>query len=422
MTMTAAHQSAVPAAGDVSGPPRRGYLLIIDDEEEIRKSLFRQFRKDYHVFTAANAEEGDRIMRTQPVHVVISDQRMPGWSGSEFFRIVRHEFPDATRLLLTGYADLPAVIEAINDGEIFRYITKPWDPDELQTIVREAFDKYWLIVDKRQLMEEQIAANRDLEERVQARTRELAETNAQLRELNEQKDRLLGIAAHDLRSPLASIESMAELLKEESDLDATEREGWLVSIIRSCRNMRNLISGLLDFVNIKQGKIDLHLRPVEIREFVDSVVQLNRWICESKGIRLAVVVDCRRSEHVFDVDRVGQVLNNLISNAAKFSNPGTSVRLEAHDGPEGLTFAVRDEGLGIREDDVPTLFGEFRQTQTKATAGEPGTGLGLAICKRLAELHGGRIGVESVPGQGSRFWLTLPDTPASPPSQATGGS
>ncbi|MCY2988038.1 MAG: hybrid sensor histidine kinase/response regulator [Planctomycetota bacterium] len=387
---------------------RRGNLLVIDDEEEIQKTLYRQFRKDYNVFTAASGEEGDRIMRAQEIHVVVSDQRMPGGTGVEFFRIMHHKFPDATRLLLTGYTDIGAVIEAINHGEVFRYVTKPWNPIELQTIVREAFEKYWLIVDNRRLMEQQRAANLDLEERVQARTRELAETNEQLRELNEQKDRLLGIAAHDLRSPLAVIESTAELLKEEPDLDAPERQGWLVAIITTCRNMRNLISGLLDVVKIKQGKIDIHLRPMDVRDFVASVLQLNRRICESKGIRLTAELNCQRSEHAFDKDRIDQVLNNLIGNAAKFSNSGTSIRLEVCDGPEGLTFAVLDEGLGIQADDIPRLFGEFQQTQTKATAGERGSGLGLAICKRLVELHGGRIGVESQPGRGSRFWFTLP--------------
>jgi signal transduction histidine kinase len=382
--------------------------LIVDDEEEIRKTLYRQFRKDYNVSIAASGEEGDRIMRDQEIHVVISDQRMPGWTGVEFFRIMHHKFPDATRLLLTGYTDISAVIEAINSGEVFRYVTKPWNPNELQTIVREAFEKYWLIVDNRRLLEQQQAANLDLEERVQARTRELAETNEQLRAINEQKDRLLGIAAHDLRSPLAGIESTAELLKDEPDLDAAERQGWLMSIITACRNMRNLISSLLDFARIQQGKIDLHPTPVNVCDFVAHVLQLNRRICESKGIRLTAQVTCARSVYSFDMQRINQVLNNLISNAAKFSHAGTGIRLEASDSPDGLKFAVADEGLGIQANDIPRLFGEFQQTQTKATAGETGSGLGLAICRRLVELHGGQIGVESRPGQGSRFWFTLP--------------
>jgi len=238
--------------------------------------------------------------------------------------------------------------------------------------------------------------------------RRLAETNERLRALDEHKDRLLGIAAHDLRSPLAGIESVAELLKGPLGGDATEREKWLALIVTACRTMRNLINSLLDVAKIQQGKIDLDPRPVDVGDFVASVIPLPRRICEAKGIRLTAAVSCQRAEHVFDTDRIGQVLNNLISNAAKFSNSGTSIRLEASDGPEGLTFAVSDEGLGIRADDIPKLFGEFQQTLTKATAGEKGSGLGLAICKRLVELHGGRIGVESAPGQGSRFWFTLP--------------
>ena len=124
---------------------------------------------------------------------------------------MHREFPDATRLLLTGYADISAVIEAINSGNVFRYVTKPWNPDELQTIVREAFDKYWLIVDNRRLMEEQLAANLALEERVQARTRELTETNERLGAINEQKDRLVGVVQREITERKRAEDALREV-------------------------------------------------------------------------------------------------------------------------------------------------------------------------------------------------------------------
>jgi signal transduction histidine kinase len=340
--------------------------------------------------------------------VIISDQRMPGLTGAEFLRNTRNEFPDAIRLLLTGYADINAVIAAINKGEVFRYVTKPWDPLELTTIVRQAFDKYWLILDNRRLLEQLQDANEELERRVQARTKELAEANDRLKTINEQKDRFLGIAAHDLRSPVGVIESAADLLYHDGSLPKPERVQFFEMILRTCRNMRNLLNGLLDITKIEQGKIDICPKQVDVHQFVSSVANMNRRISESKGIHLVVNMAHGLPDAFFDPDRIEQVLNNLIGNAVKFSKNGTTIRLEARQRQRDLEFAVSDEGLGINPQEIPKLFGEFQQTSTKATAGEHGSGLGLAICKRLIALHGGKIGVESEPGKGSRFFFTLP--------------
>jgi len=193
-------------------PNGRGNLLVIDDEEEILKALYRQFRRSYHVYTANSAAEGLRIMTETPIQVIISDQRMPGMNGAEFFGKVKTEYPDAIRLLLTGYTDIQAMIAAINDGNIYRYIVKPWDPVELDTVVREAFERYNLIVQNRRLMTELREANARLEQRVAERTKELEQANAMLKEMINQRDALLGMAAHDLRTPITVLQGFAELL------------------------------------------------------------------------------------------------------------------------------------------------------------------------------------------------------------------
>ena len=116
-------------------------LLVVDDEIEILKSIKRQFRKKYNVFTAENAIEALQVMANESIQVVISDQRMPAMSGTEFLNIVKEKFPEALKLIITGYSDIEAVIGAINEGQIFRYITKPWNPIELESILSEAFEK-----------------------------------------------------------------------------------------------------------------------------------------------------------------------------------------------------------------------------------------------------------------------------------------
>ena len=128
-------------------------LLIIDDELEITKALTRQFKKKYTVFSATSAEEGLNIMERENIQVVMSDQRMPGMTGVDFFSKIKDLYPDAIRLLLSGYSDLNAVIKAINEGEIFRYVAKPWNPAELEKIISDAFYNYDLVTQRRKIGE-----------------------------------------------------------------------------------------------------------------------------------------------------------------------------------------------------------------------------------------------------------------------------
>ncbi len=132
----------------------RGKLLVINDDQEILKVLSRQFQDDYDIFIANSAEEGYPIMTEMPIQVIISDQRLPGMTGVAFFERMKTEFPDAIRLLLTGYADIRAVIDAINAGVIYRYIVNPWDPVELDTIVHQAFERNQIIAQNRRLQVE----------------------------------------------------------------------------------------------------------------------------------------------------------------------------------------------------------------------------------------------------------------------------
>jgi signal transduction histidine kinase len=245
--------------------------------------------------------------------------------------------------------------------------------------------------------------------RLEATSAELREANDRLGALNEQKDRFLGIAAHDLRSPLVVIESAADFLYQDNGSLQPDHAQFFEMILRTCRSMRDLLNSLLDVTKIELGRIDICPKSVDIQQFVFAIVNMNRRISESKGIRLAAEVEGELPDVAFDPDRIEQVLNNLIGNAVKFSKSGTTIRLEVRGHERELEFTVSDEGLGINTEEIPRLFGEFQQTSTKATAGEHGSGLGLAICKRLVALHGGKIDVESEPGKGSRFSFTLPD-------------
>src|SRR5438270_7537631 len=142
---------------------RRHTILVVDDEPDVVKSVQDLLRFDYKVLGTTRATEGFRLMQSEEVHVVMSDQRMPEMTGVQFLNRIRGVYPEAVRLLFTGYADLRAVIDAINQGNVYRYITKPWDPDELAGVIREACERYDLLVERRMLLDALRQKNTELE-------------------------------------------------------------------------------------------------------------------------------------------------------------------------------------------------------------------------------------------------------------------
>ena len=142
---------------------RRHTVLVVDDESDVVASVKDLLRLEYKVLGATRASEGLELLEREPVHVVMTDQRMPETTGVELLAQVRARRPDAMRLLFTGYADIRAVVDAINRGSVYRYITKPWDPDDLMATIREACERYDLIAERRQLIEELKTKNVELE-------------------------------------------------------------------------------------------------------------------------------------------------------------------------------------------------------------------------------------------------------------------
>jgi len=321
---------------------------------------------------------------------------------------VRSDYPDAIRLLLTGYSDIGAVIRAINEGSVYRYITKPWDPAELDATVDQAFERFGLIVQNRQLVADLQDANEHLEARVVERTSALQEANERLQSLNEQKDGFLGMAAHDLRNPLGNVLGYAQLLRAETILDDGGATRAVQAIERSARRMLHLVDDLLDIAKIERGKIELRVEDVDVPKFLSSIEELNAPIARAKRIELVTKLGPDVTTWGFDPLRLEQVINNLITNAIKFSFPETEVRLEAQVLDGDLELAVVDHGQGIPESELEGVFGEFSLTSTQSTAGEKGSGLGLAICRRIVALHGGAIAVQSEVDVGSRFSVRLP--------------
>lgn len=241
--------------------------------------------------------------------------------------------------------------------------------------------------------------------------RELARKNAELDGAIREKNQMLGMAVHDLRNPLGVIAGVVDLLAEElAETLGEDNRKLLARVASSAGHMQALIDDLLDYSKIEAGRVELHLQPVDLAELVRENIAFNSILAEKKGIQLRFRSEGAPPPVKLDSRRMQEVLNNLISNALKFSVAGTTITVSLRRSAEAVTIAVADQGLGIAADDIGKLFTPFSVTRTRSTANEKSTGLGLAIVRRIVEAHGGRIAVESKPGEGSIFLVALPIT------------
>ena len=233
--------------------------------------------------------------------------------------------------------------------------------------------------------------------------------NEELRRLNDLKNTFLGIAAHDLRNPIGAIQTSVDLLMDPAfGISEEDRASLLQRMGRHTRHMLALLDDLLEVTQIESGKLSLNLEPVNLRGFLDEAVRQHAMLAASKGTQVLLQA-VPEGQVMVDPLRLRQVVDNLISNAVKFSPPGSTVRASAERILAGWQVNVQDEGPGITEQDRGRLFQDFARLSAKPTGDEKSTGLGLAISRRVVQAHGGRIGVDSEPGHGATFWFTLPD-------------
>ena len=239
---------------------------------------------------------------------------------------------------------------------------------------------------------------------------QLAAKNAQLAELNDIKNQLLGMAAHDLRNPLHVVNAASSFLLDDMGrgLSEEERRDLLGRVNKNSEFMLKLIDDLLDVAKIESGRLDLELADGDLCGLIEEDLSMNRVLAKKKNIRLDFTPECDVPLFRFDRAKVEQVLNNLISNAVKFSEPGTAVMLRTSRANGTMVVSVRDQGPGIPAGEIDKLFKPFSKTSVHSTAGEKSTGLGLAISRRIVEGHGGRIWAESEVGKGSTFSFSLP--------------
>jgi signal transduction histidine kinase len=231
----------------------------------------------------------------------------------------------------------------------------------------------------------------------------------ELLRLNELKNRFLGMASHDLRHPLTVINGYVGLLRAKALGPVNDGQQQVLSTMQAnAKAMVQLLEDLLDVSSIESGQLDLQPALVELEPYLKACVDTNGLLATAKNISLVLDDGAPRCSVRMDARRIDQVLVNLISNAVKFSHPGTTVRVGAREASDEVHLYVADQGQGIPADELAKVFTDFGRTSVRPTGDERSTGLGLAIVKRIIEAHGGRVWVDTKVGVGSEFAFALP--------------
>jgi len=238
-------------------------------------------------------------------------------------------------------------------------------------------------------------------------SRELIKNNIELNKLNDLKNQFLGMAAHDIRNPASLISGYSSLLNNRK-IDPDKQKQFLEIIKISSDSILKLINDLLDVSVIESGKLQLNFVETDFNILIYKNIEQNRYFSAQKSIQIELVSNENEIVLSIDPEKINQVLNNYITNAIKYSETNTTIRVNVAKQNNELIVSVKDEGVGIQKDDLSKLYQFFSKTDSRTTAGESSTGLGLAIVKKIITEHRGRVWAESEQGKGSTFYFILP--------------
>ncbi len=386
------------ASADVAEGVR---VLIVDDEQESLNLLNRTLRGLYETSLARDGREGLRSLERNPVAAVISDQRMPGMTGVEFLAEASRRCPHTQRILLTGYTEVEGIIDAINAGHVFGYLSKPWHPDDLLATLRRAVETYQLLKDKDRLLSDLQRKNDEL--------RNLLEQTRRLEAEKIQAERwaalgkVAGMVAHDLRNPLTAIRCQAGLLRDDAVAGA-DKDRSVRAILEQVQRMGQTIDELLLFAKPKDARSSL--RPYALSDLVASLQEAFSLRCEAMGVRLETSLEYEGTLRICP-PQVYRVLENLVKNALDAVGEGGEILIASERmKDEEVVIRVADSGSGVPDSIRESLFEPFVTRDKPA-----GTGLGLAIVKKIVCEHGGRVWEAPWSLKGACFHLALPLCP-----------
>jgi two-component system sensor histidine kinase/response regulator len=412
-----------------------GKLLVVDDEESVAVTMGAILEMDgYDVAISMSGADALKRIHETSFDLVLTDLRLDDVDGLTIINEICRVQPDAVTIILTGYASMESAINALREGA-YDYLVKPCDVDELRAVVARGIERRQLGLQLKDRLGELETANqtirelnRDLQQRIEAATaqlqermQELASALEQLQEIDRLKSRFLSMASHELKTPLTSISGLAQVLlrrmRRRLEVGRPSEEDWheeqsghvgrLELLNSQTARLGRLVDELLDVSRIESGKLEFRLQPVDMVQLVHEVAGRMQLSTSTHAIEVELNGTAQNPVNA-DRDHLEQVLDNLVSNAIKFSPDGGAILLRLRDEGDSVTVSIQDSGVGIPGDQLDAVFGLFYQAEDPVSRRTGGMGLGLYISKEIISRHGGRIWADSQPGAGSTFNFSLP--------------
>jgi two-component system sensor histidine kinase/response regulator len=379
-------ESSASNAPDLKGRK----ILIVDDDRLNLRILTGILRPDG--YTLAEADSGERALEVYAQFhpdLVLLDVMLPGLNGFETCRELRKTYGTeaAPVIFITAKSESDDVVEGLTAGGI-DYLPKPFRPKEVVARIRTHMYTRLLVEQQRLLVD-------------------------QLNKADAAKNRFLGMAAHDLRNPLASIRALSEFLQDGTVGPISAEQLDLIKTIHTAsQQMLDLVNELLDVATIESGEMKMCMEPHNLAEIIEKSVYLTNIDAAKK--KTSITFDGARPPILVKLDagKMKQVIDNLLSNAVKYSPPGSHITVHLTADDNGCGFGVCDQGPGIPDNERDKLFKDFGRLSARPTGGEKSVGLGLAICRKIVEAHGGTITAENLPApaHGCEFRVILSAT------------
>ena len=395
-------------------------VLVVDDEESVVVTIKAILQLDgYNVATTTSGAQARAMVRDTEYDLVLTDLRLEDGDGLDVLKAVRESYPETVTIMLTGYASLESAIQALRAGA-YDYLVKPSEVEELRSTVARGIERRRLGQELRQRVAELADLNTSLQQRIDEATAELKERYEQLKELDRMKSQFLSIASHELKTPITAMSGFLQVALRrvgrlsEGEAAAPVAEGLrgiteqLEVVYRQTGKLARLVDELLDVSRIQTGRIEFRYGDVDLSELANEVATRMQLTTTAHEISVR-----RDSQNVVTADRdhLEQVLNNLVTNAIKYSPAGGAITIEVRPDDRGVRLSVTDQGIGIPEKELEAIFGLFYRSPDRTARDAAGMGLGLYISKEIVVRNGGRIWAESGGAKGSTLNVVIPRVP-----------
>ena len=370
-------------------------ILVVDDEKEIREFLSKALTRiaGFHVEMAEDGEDALKKIDQDKLDLILTDLKMPKMDGLKLITEIAKTKPEILTILMTGHGTIDSALEAMKRGAS-DYLTKPINLDELVLRIQKVLEEKQRFVS----MKGYIA--------------QLETANQELKRVDEMKSEFVSVASHELRTPLSTIKNAVQLVLKGKTGEINETQlNFLTMAEKNINRLTNILNDLLDLSRIESGKVGMKFEELDLQGSIDFVLSSLRPQADGKAVHLGMEVPEDLPFVYGDHEKVERILINLIGNAIKFTPEDGKVVVSAKlmDGVRNTVgVSVRDNGIGIPEDQMEKVFEKFHQLESPLHHSTSGTGLGLAIAKGLVEAHQGQIWVQSEVGKGSTFTFTLP--------------